>query len=107
MVTPSAAGSRQFQSIRPFRTPTLSHPSTVNGLGWITIFTFPVSGNPVVVTDRERHLSQEFWARRGQRPRAGRSFSGRRRVRLQPRERIFVAIGIAAAVMVVVMGVLR
>ena len=68
---------------------------------------FPVAGNPVVVTDRERQLNQEFWARRGQRPRTGRSFSPRPRVRLQPRERIFIVLGIAAAAMVVVMGALR
>ncbi len=68
---------------------------------------FPVAGNPVVVTDRERQLSQEFWSRRGQRPRAGGSFSPRRRVRLQPKERIVIVLGIAAAVMVVVMGALR
>lgn len=60
----------------------------------------PISGNPVVVTDRERQLNQDFWARRGQRP-------PRRRVRLQPKERIFVALGIATAVVVVVMGILR
>lgn len=60
----------------------------------------PISGNPVVVTDRERQLNQDFWARRGQ-------GSPRRRVRLQPKERIFVALGIATAVVVVVMGILR
>ena len=53
-----------------------------------------------MVTDRERQLNQDFWARRGQAPR-------RRRVRLQPKERIFVALGIGVAVMVVVMGILR
>ena len=53
-----------------------------------------------MVTDRERQLNQDFWARRGQAPR-------RRRVRLQPKERIFVALGIATAVVVVVMGILR
>ena len=63
--------------------------------------TFSISGNPTVVTDRERQLNQDFWARRGQAP------PSRGRIRLQPRERIFVALGIATAVMVVVMGILR
>lgn len=62
---------------------------------------FPISGNPAVVTDRERQLNQDFWARRGQAP------PRRRGVRLQPKERIFVALGIATAVVVVVMGFLR
>lgn len=62
---------------------------------------FPISGNPVVVTDRERQLNQDFWARRGQAP------PPRRRGRLQPKERIFVALGIGTAVLVVVMGILR
>ncbi|KKZ11001.1 MAG: hypothetical protein TQ37_07915 [Candidatus Synechococcus spongiarum 15L] len=68
---------------------------------------FPIVGNPVVVTDRERQLNQDFWARRGQVPRSRRLSSPRGRIRLQPRERIFVALGIAAAVGVVVMGALR
>jgi len=72
------------------------------------MFTLPLAGNPVVVTDRERQLSQEFWSRRGQGPRrAGGTFSSRRRIRLQPRERIFVVLGIATAVLVVVLGILR
>jgi len=72
------------------------------------MFTLALAGNPVVVTDRERQLSQEFWSRRGQGPRrAGGTFSSRRRIRLQPRERIFVVLGIATAVLVVVLGILR
>ncbi|WP_236619801.1 hypothetical protein [Candidatus Synechococcus spongiarum] len=71
------------------------------------MFTLPLAGSPVVVTDRERQLSQEFWSRRGQRPRAGGRFSSRRRIRLQPRERIFVVLGIATAVLVVALGILR
>lgn len=72
-----------------------------NGLSWIP--TFPRSS--VVVTDRERQLSQDFWARRGQG--APSSQQRRGRIRMQPRERIFVALGIAVAVAVVVMGMLR
>ncbi|MCY4174312.1 MAG: hypothetical protein OXF25_09700 [Cyanobacteria bacterium MAG CAR3_bin_5] len=71
------------------------------------MFTLPLAGNPVVVTDRERQLSQEFWSRRGQGPRARGVFSSRRRFRLQPRERIFVVLGIATAALVVVLGILR
>ena len=61
---------------------------------------FPISGSPIVVTDRERQLSRDFWSRRGQAPLG-------RRGRLQPKERIFVALGIGTAVLVVVMGILR
>ena len=71
---------------------------SANGLGWKP--TFPISGSPIVVTDRERQLSRDFWARRGQEPLG-------RRGRLQPKERIFVALGIGTAVLVVVMGILR
>ena len=54
-----------------------------------------------MVTDRERQLSQDFWSRRGGQVPLG------RRGRLQPKERIFVALGIGTAVLVVVMGILR
>lgn len=70
-----------------------------NRLSWT--LAFPISGSPIVVTDRERQLSQDFWSRRGGQAPLG------RRGRLQPKERIFVALGIGTAVLVVVMGILR